>query len=313
MQMSVSVIIPTYNAGSYLPRLLEKLSIQTVTFELLIIDSSSADDTVSIAEKYTDRIAIIPQSEFDHGGTRTKAAQMVSGEIIVFLTQDALPVDNDAIEKIISAFKDNSIGAAYGRQIPYRDTSIFGKHLRGFNYPEKSHSRTIQDSKKYGMKTVFLSDSFAAYRREALEKIGWLKDGLINSEDSYAGAKMLLAGYRLAYVAEAEVFHSHSYTVIEEFKRYFDIGVFYHTQKWILDTFGKAEGEGGRYVKSEFRYLLQHRAYHKIPEFFMRNGMKYLGYKLGQNYHRIPQNVIGKITMHPHWWKKESARARHSK
>ncbi|MEA3492123.1 MAG: glycosyltransferase family 2 protein [Campylobacterota bacterium] len=302
--MTTSVIIPTYNAQEYLPALLEKLRVQTAAFELIIIDSSSKDDTVTIAKRYTDKIIIIPQSEFDHGGTRTEAAKTASGEIVVFLTQDALPVDNYAIERIIKAFEDTHIGAAYGRQIPYPDTTLFGKHLRGFNYPETSHIRSYQDRERYGMKTVFLSDSFAAYRVTSLKKIDWIKNGLISSEDSYAGAKMLLADYSLAYVSDAQVYHSHSYSVIEEFKRYFDIGVFYRRQKWILESFGKAEGEGGRYVKSEFRYLLKHNAYLKIPEFFIRNGMKYLGYKLGQHYENLPKGLIQKISMHPLWWKK---------
>ena len=303
--MSVSVIIPTYNAHKYLGKLLEKLKVQTIDFELLIIDSSSTDDTVEIAREYTDHIIIIPQSEFDHGGTRTKAAKIASGEIIVFLTQDALPVTSDTIEKIVSVFTDPDIAAAYGRQIPYPDSSIFGKHIRSFNYPEFSHKRNLEERKIYGIKTVFLSDSFAAYRREALKKIDWIKDGLISSEDSYAGAKMLLVGYTLAYVAEAEVFHSHSYSISQEFKRYFDIGVFYSREKWILEKFGRAEGEGGKYVKSEFNYLLQNKKYFKVPEFFIRNGMKYLGYKLGQNYQHLPQNIIGKISMHPLWWEKQ--------
>ena len=304
MQIEISVIIPTYNAQHYLPGLLKKLKKQTAKFELLIIDSSSTDKTIEIAQQYTNRIVTIPQSEFDHGGTRTKAAKIASGEIIVFLTQDALPFTSDTIEKIISVFDDPKIGAAYGRQIPYPETTLFGKHLRTFNYPEVSHVRALQDSKKHGIKTVFLSDSFAAYRRGALEKIDWIKDGLISSEDSYAGAKLLLAGYNLAYVAEAEVYHSHSYTIIQEFKRYFDIGVFHSREKWILEKFGRAEGEGGKYVKSELRYLLENRAYLKVPEFFIRNGMKYLGYKLGQNYQHLPQDFITKISMHPSWWKK---------
>jgi len=300
----ISVIIPTYNAQAYLPKLLNKLKSQTIDFQLIIIDSSSVDDTVTIAKEYTDQVIIIPQQEFDHGGTRTKAAKIASGEIVVFLTQDALPLADDTIEKIVSVFDDPKIGAAYGRQVPYSDTTLFGKHLRKFNYPETSHRRSLEDKEKYGIKTVFLSDSFAAYRIKALEKIDWIKDGLISSEDSYAGAKMLLAGYELAYVAEAEVFHSHSYSVIQEFKRYFDIGVFYNSQAWILEQFGRAEGEGGKYVKSEFNYLLEHHAYVKIPEFFMRNAMKYLGYKLGQNYHNLPQGLILKISMHPLWWEK---------
>ncbi len=304
MNSTISVIIPTHNAQGYLPALLEKLKTQTIEFQLIVIDSSSTDDTITIAKQYTDQVIIIPQQEFDHGGTRTKAAKIASGDIVVFLTQDALPVKNDTIKKIVSVFDDPAIGAAYGRQIPYPETSIFGKHLRNFNYPATSHRRSLEDKEKYGIKTVFLSDSFAAYRREALEKINWIKDGLISSEDSYAGAKMLLAGYDLSYVAEAEVYHSHSYSITQEFKRYFDIGVFYNNQAWILQEFGTAEGEGGKYVKSEFNFLIQHHAYLKIPEFFTRNGMKYLGYKLGQNYQYLPQGLIAKISMHPLWWEK---------
>ena len=93
--MKISVIIPTYNAEDYLPSLLNKLQEQTVSFELIIIDSSSADKTVEIAKQYTKDVMIIPSAAFDHGGTRTKAAKTASGDVIVFLTQDALPCDND--------------------------------------------------------------------------------------------------------------------------------------------------------------------------------------------------------------------------
>jgi len=302
--MKLSVIIPTYNAQEYLPKLLERLKNQTVLFELIIIDSSSSDNTVTIAREYTDNIIIIPTSEFDHGGTRTKAAKIALGDIIVFLTQDALPYDDHAIMKILEPFADSNVGAAYGRQIPYEETTLFGKHLRGFNYTETSYIRRLKDKEQYGIKTAFLSDSFAAYRKSTLEKIGYFKDGLIVGEDSYAGAKIILNEYALAYCSKAQVYHSHSYTVIEEFKRYFDIGVFHKRENWILETFGKAEGEGGRYVRSEFKYLLDHHAYYRIPEFFIRNGMKYMGYKLGQNYNHLPLKFIKKLSMHRLWWDK---------
>jgi len=302
--MNISIIIPTFNAEKYLPDLLEKLNNQTVSFELIIIDSSSTDTSVSIAKQYTNNIIIIPQIEFDHGGTRTKAAKVASGEIIVFLTQDALPYDNQSIEKILEPFKDEKIGAAYGKQLAYEETSLFGKHLREFNYTNTSYIRILDDKEKYGIKTTFLSDSFAAYRRSALEKVNWFKDGLIVGEDNYAGAKILLENYALAYCSGAKVYHSHSYTIIDEFKRYFDIGVFHKRENWILKTFGKAEGEGGKYVKSEFNYLLKYHAYHRIPEFFIRNGMKYLGYKLGQKHESLPLKLVKKLSLHRSWWER---------
>ena len=88
---------------------------------------------------------------------------------------------------------------------------------------------------------------------------------------------MILQNYALAYVADATVYHSHSYTILQEFKRYFDIGVFHKRESWILKEFGKAEGEGGKYVKSEFTYLLNKKAYLKIPEFFHTQWHEVLG------------------------------------
>ncbi len=304
--MKTSIIIPTYNAQEYLPTLLPSLYAQTLkNFELIIIDSSSQDATCKIAKKYTNNVITIPQNEFDHGGTRTKAAQIAKGEILVFLTQDALPVDEFAIENIIKVFDDEKIGAAYGRQLSYADTNLFGKHLREFNYPKGLHVRSKSDIKQFGIKTAFLSDSFAAYRKSALEEIGWFKDGLILGEDTYAGAKMILSGYSLAYVSNAKVYHSHSYSIIQEFKRYFDIGVFHKCESWILEEFGKAEGEGLKYLMSEVKYLLTNGAWYLLLEFIIRNGMKYLGYKLGQKYEKLPMWMIQKMSMHHRWWDKK--------
>jgi len=300
--MKVSVIIPTYNAEPYLAKLLENLKQQTLSFELIIIDSSSTDDTVNLAKAYTNQIVIIPKSEFDHGGTRTKAAQMSEGEIIIFLTQDALPYDTYALEKMVACFENPSIVAAYGRQVSYPTTNLFGKHLRAFNYPPHSHIRTIDDKQIYGFKTAFLSDSFAAYRKSALKNINWFKEGLIIGEDAHAAAQLLIAGGSIGYVADAKVYHSHSYSLLQEFKRYFDTGVFHEQEKWLLDTFGKAEGEGGKYIKSELSYLLEHKALLRIPEFFVRNGLKYLGYKLGQQHTLLPKNIAKNLSLHPSWW-----------
>lgn len=300
--MNISVIIPTYNAASYLPTLLPILTKQTIKFELIIVDSSSTDDTRLLVEPYADAIITIPQSEFDHGGTRTKAAKLASGEILIFLTQDALPSSADTFENIILAFTDSHIAAAYGRQLPYEETNLFGKHLRLFNYPKESNIRSLQDKHTYGMKTPFLSDSFAAYRTSAIKDVDWFKNGLIVGEDNHLSAKLLLASHAISYVSNAQVYHSHSYSPLQEFKRYFDIGVFHTHEKWILDTFGNVEGEGGKYLKSEFSYLLQKYAYLRIPEFFLRNGLKYLGYKLGRSYTHLPTKLIKQFSMHYTWW-----------
>jgi len=306
MHYNISLIIPTYNAQEHLLNLLEKIKNQLIKeYELIIIDSSSKDKTVEIAKQYTDNVIVIPQCEFDHGGTRARAAQSAKGDILIFLTQDALPYDENTIENIIKVFEDEKVGAAYGRQLSYENTNLFGKHLREFNYPNGTFIRTKDNIRKYGIKTAQISNSFAAYRKNILMEMGNFKDDLILGEDVYTGAKIILAGYKIVYTNEAKVYHSHSYTVWEEFKRYFDIGVFHKCENWILESFGKAEGEGMKYIKSEIKYLLNNGAWYLFFEWFIRNGMKYLGYKLGQKYEKLPKWIIKKFSMHHRWWDKK--------
>ncbi len=305
LDMKTSIIIPTLNAEKQLAGLLESLQSQTISSEIIVIDSSSSDKTQQIAESHGIRTIVLQRNAFDHGGTRTRAAQTAEGDLLVFMTQDAMPANEYAVQNLIQPFADEHVGAAFGRQLPKQDASLFSAHNRQFNYPEKSSRKSLQDKKKFGIKTPFLSNSFAAYRRRALEEIGWFKRNLISTEDMYAGAKLLLAGYALAYVSHALVFHSHNYSLSEEFKRYFDIGVFHKSEAWIQTKFGSARGEGIKYIRSEFNLILEKRKFHLIPEFFMRNALKYAGYLLGKHNEKIPHRAKKKMSRNPLWWDKK--------
>ncbi len=300
----VTIIIPTYNASKYLPCLMAKLKAQTFEdYELIIIDSSSTDDTVAIARASNAKVIIIPKTEFDHGGTRTLAAKQAKGEILIFLTQDVLPYDDSTVKMLIKPLIDNSeIAAVFGRQIAYPDASLFAQHLRMFNYPRTSYVRIFADSQKYGLKAIFFSNSFSAYRKSALQEIGYFREGLIFGEDTCAAADILLKGREIAYAAEAKVFHSHNYTVCQDFRRYFDMGVFHKNEKWLLTQFGRAEGYGLKYIKSEFAFINKQKRFDLFPEFVLRTLAKYLGYKLGRQYLHLPCPVNRRFSMHRLWW-----------
>ena len=307
---TLSIIIPTYNGACQevfpnTPPLLESLREQAPSGEIILVDSSKTDGFLSqIAERYHSKIYRIQQHEFDHGRTRMLAGKIASSEILVFVSHDIVLEDKHAIEKLIEPFsRDKKVAAVYGRQLPHANASDFAAHLRHFNYPDTSHVKSLEDKHRYGIKTPFMSNGFAAYRRSALEEIGWFKDKLIMSEDTYAGAKLLLRGYKIAYAAEACVHHSHNYSLLEEFKRYFDIGVFHRQEKWIVQEFGVAEGEGSKYVKSGLAFLVAKRNYYMIPAFVIRSIAKYVGYQLGLHYGLLPKAVIRQISMHRNWWK----------
>ena len=302
----LSIIIPTLNGGSILRETLKQLSLQSVQAdELLIVDSSSTDETTTIAREFGADVTVIPRNEFDHGGTRSMAAKHATGEILLFFTQDAVPASHNVIEELIAPFINNdSIAICYGRQLPNKDASLFATALRNFNYPEVSRVREFSDKEILGLKTAFVSNSCAAYRKEYLQKVEYFAEGLIFGEDTCCAGKLLKKGYKIAYVAEATVFHSHNYSIIGEFNRSFDIGVLHSSEYWLLETFGRAEGEGFKYIRFEFSIIITKKKLYLLPAFFCRNYAKLLGYKLGTKYHVLPKWLLPKLSMSSSWWNK---------
>lgn len=292
-----SVIIPTYNASKHLPLLLDSIKSQTLKeIEIIIIDSTSLDNTIEIADSFGAQVIKIPKNEFNHGGTRALAARNAKGEIIIFLSQDAIPYDQYSLEKLVKPFdSDESIAAIFGRQLPNKDASIFAEHLRLFNYPEDSYIRELADREKFGLRTIFFSNSFSAYRKCDLEEIGYFKEGLNFGEDTHAAAKLLLNNKKIAYESSSKVYHSHNYTIRQDFRRYFDMGAFHRKESPLLNQFGKANRstmrlstgrQGYEYMKSEFAFIRKKKRLDLFPEFVLRILAKFLGYQLGRHFRR---------------------------
>lgn len=300
--MRIACIIPTYNGKAELARLLDSLQTQTAQFDTFIVDSNSKDGTQELARARVGHVTVIPSMEFNHGGTRQGMVDQNPGyDVYVFLTQDACLADPDAVARIVEPFADPKVGAVCGRQLPHLDATPLAQHARFFNYPEGVQVKTLADVPKLGIKTAFMSNSFAAYRGEALKAVGGFPVHVIFAEDMYAVAKMLLAGWKVAYAGNAQCRHSHNYTIVEEFERYFDMGVFHAREPWIRQHFGGAGGEGMRYVKSELKFLGLRRL-HLWPSALMRNAVKLLGYKLGQQEAKIPIGLKRKLGMYKRYW-----------
>jgi rhamnosyltransferase len=298
----VALIIPTRNGEEDLARLLESVGAQTRRCDVFVVDSSSSDRTIEVAYASGAVVSVIPISEFNHGGTRQKmVVTKPDYDIYVFLTQDAYLADPDALEHLIVPFSDEKVGAVCGRQLPHKDANELAEHARFFNYPPESRIKSMADSPVLGIKTPFISNSFAAYRREALLGVGGFPSNVILSEDMYVAARMLMAGWKVAYAGDARCHHSHNYTLLQEFRRYFDQGVFHSREPWIRESFGGAGGEGLRYVKSELRYL-GFRRFYLWPSSLLRNALKLMGYKLGQHESKLPLWLKRRLSMHRGFW-----------
>ncbi len=301
--VSISVIIPTLNAEKYIFSLLTNIWAQNLKpSEILVIDSSSDDNTGSIAESLKARVIRISREAFDHGGTRNLAIKKSCGEIIVLLTQDAQPFNSYFIETLISPLKDDSIALSYGRQVPRNDADPIERFVRQFNYPEESIIKDINKIPILGIKTFFCSNVCSAIRRKEFVEVGGFPENIIMNEDMVLAAKLIFKGYKIAYQSSALVLHSHNYRLKEQFQRYFDIGVSISRNKWLLKNI-KTESEGIRLIKEQTKYLIAEKKFSFILYGFLQAMMKYSGYRLGMAEEKLPLKLKRSFSMHKGFWK----------
>ena len=297
------IIIPTYNAGPYWSSLRRALDQQGIANEqVLVVDSSSSDNTRALAREAGYRLKHIPKESFRHGATRQMAAEALPwAEVLIYLTQDAIPCGDSAMERLLAPLSDPAVGAAYGRQLARDEAGPIERHARLFNYPNHCEIRTFASREQMGFRAAFFSNSFAAYRSSALDDVGGFPQDAIVSEEVTVAARMLIAGWKLAYQADATAVHSHSLTIRQEFSRYFDIGVHHGREKWLLEQFGTVGGEGRTFVVSQMHYLLRTQP-SLIPIALFRNLSKFFSYQLGRREEHLPAALKESISGQPHFW-----------
>ena len=221
------------------------------------------------------------------------------------VAQLAVPVGEDLIETLYRCFEDEKVGAAYARQLPAPDCHLIERYTRSFNYPPESCVKSAEDLPKMGIKTYFCSDVCAMYRRPIYESLGGFEEKMIFNEDMVMAAKIIQSGYKVAYAAEAKVIHSHNYSCMQQFKRNFDLAVSQTDFPQIFEEV-KSENEGIRLVKETARYLIRIRKPWLIFSLVTKSGFKFLGYRLGKQYKKLPGQVIRRCTMNRRYWENNS-------
>ncbi|MBE8954868.1 MAG: glycosyltransferase [Quinella sp. 2Q5] len=284
--MNFGLIIPTLNAGEQFRTLLVQLAAQSLPTSKLIVDSQSTDGTADLARSFGLDVLTIERKTFNHGATRQLALETLMSrsplDVAIFLTQDVLLHDDDALAMLVKIFaEDSTVGMSYGRQLPHADATEEAKFLRAFNYPATSQLRSFDDRKIFGLKTAFASNSFAAYRLAALQEVGGFPKNVPLCEDMFVAAKMLMRGRKIFYAAQAQVFHSHNFTAAQEFRRYVQIGKFHAQEPWIRQTFGSAEGAGKKFVLMKLAALAKKNPLDCFGAIF-RDAAKFVGYRVGR-------------------------------
>ena len=297
--MMIGVVILTLNAEKRISSILDK--IDTDKYSILVIDSDSNDLTVDIVKRYKCNIKVIDRISFNHGTTREFARKNLKTDIVVYLTDDAIPASKNFIQELVQPLLSGKASVSYAKQIPRKGADILESFPREFNYNNEYQLRSLKDIDKYGVHTFFCSNSCAAYLNKDLDEIGGFKPTLTN-EDYFAVAELLINNKKVSYTPKAKVYHSHKYTIKEEFQRYFDTGYVRAERKWIKKYVGNAEKKGAEYTKLFLKTILFNRPL-LLPYAFFQIISKYLGYKIGYNALSFPDWIKIKLSGQKLYWK----------
>ena len=302
---TVDVIIPAYRPGKEFEKLLDSLSTQNYPVEKILVMNTEEKFWNTAWEKKFPKVNVVhlKKADFDHGGTRCRGARLSDSDIMVFMTQDAVPADRNLIGNLIRPLQENSkVGAAYARQLAREDCAYLEKYTRRFNYPETSSIKWEKDTGIYGIKTYFCSNVCAAYRRGVYLELGGFPHPVIFNEDLIFAAGAIQNGWKIIYNADARVIHSHEYTYRELIRRNFDQGVSQACHPEIFEKV-KSEKEGIHLICTLVKKLLKERKYLQIIQLFVESGCKYLGYQMGKHYRQLPESFIMKLTMNHNYWR----------
>lgn len=302
--MEVDVLIPVYRPDGKLTELLKRLKMQNYPIHRVILMNTEEKHFPAELTGIWDRVEVyhLAKEEFDHGGTRDRGVRMSTADLVICMTQDAMPADETLIEELVKPFDDPEVWAAYARQLPNEDCREVEKYTRSFNYPEQSMVKTKEDLDRLGIKTFFCSNVCAAWRREKYLELGGFVKHTIFNEDMILAGTMIKQGGKIAYCAKAKVIHSHNYSAFQQFHRNFDLAV---SQTMYPEVFGgiRSESEGIKLVKKSLSYCIKIGKPWLMIQVVTQSAGKLLGYKMGQRYRSLPMWLILRCTMSPSFWR----------
>ncbi|HKE02295.1 MAG TPA: glycosyltransferase, partial [Planctomycetota bacterium] len=210
-----SVCIPTHNGARTIGRLLRAVLAQAtpIPYDVLVVDTESADGTREIVRSFPVRIRGIHRDEFDHGDTRNLAASLTTGDAIVFLTQDAIPADDQWLAGLLSELEDPRVAGAYSRNLPPPGSSPLVRlslerdpcgaaerrvHERNGTLPADPTARRL---------LFDFNNVSSCVRRAAWERFPFPRTSF--GEDVLWARGVIESGSRIVFAPGSRVFHGH--------------------------------------------------------------------------------------------------------
>jgi rhamnosyltransferase len=241
---TLTVAVPVLNGGRLLDELLDAVGCQRVdaAVEVLVCDSGSSDGSRATALRHGATLIEIGADDFSHGATRNLMMQRATGDVVAFLTQDAVPTDEHWLARLLDGFAlADDVALVHGPYRPRPDASpSVARELEQFFASMAPDGAPVVDRstadgvwRDVSARATFFTDANGAVARRAWEQVPF--PDVPYAEDRLLALRMLEAGFAKAYVPDAVVLHSHAYDPWDLFRRYFD------EFRGLRETFGHVE------------------------------------------------------------------------
>jgi rhamnosyltransferase len=272
---------------------------------VVYVDSGSADGSVALARARGAAVQEIPPQDFTHGAARNIGAGLARGEILVFTSQDAQPVGAGWLERLRAALRsDPGVAGVYGRQLPHQGARPPERYFLDFLYGPEPRRQRASGPHELTMATTLFSNVNSAMPRALWESFPFVED-IIMSEDQDWSRRVLLAGFSIAYEPAAAVRHSHNYTFMQAFRRFFDSGA--SAERAYLagerESARALRGAAIRYAWGELSWLWRTRQRRWIPYATAYETVKMAGLLLGANHTRLPLAAKRRLSALPGFWR----------
>lgn len=286
MDKTIDIICPVYNGENCILELdksikkQKKVKINSIKY----VVTESNDNTEKILKENNINYIKIKKEEFSHSKTREMVAKTCDAEIIVFITQDIIIEREDWLYNLTNPIANGECSASYSRQIS--KSKGIEKYTREKNYQEESYVVSKEDLEKLGLRTFFFSDASSAISNEVFKKVNYYDDkNLKINEDMYIAYKLIMNGYKIKYVADSLIIHSHNFKFKELYKRYYDTGIFFKENSY-LDEFGTNKTGGGM-AKYVLKRIFQEKDYKALFRFFPDMIARFFGMIAGKRKNNI--------------------------
>lgn len=279
--MLVSIVIRTLNEARHLPAVFDALDRQLMPdfgMEVVLVDSGSTDGTIEIAESRGARISKIAKADFTFGRSLNQGCDAAAGEILVFISGHCIPCHENWLAELIGPIREGVSAYTYGKQVGNADSKFSECQLLKKYFPDVSR--------------IPQQDFFINNANSALAKSVWTNhrfdESLTGLEDMDLGKRLTSIGHKIAYVAEAGVYHLHEESWRQVKRRYERESI--ALQK-ILPEVHLSFGDFLRFVVSsillDFGAALQERKLHNVAvEIVLFRFLQFWGAYRGNHIHR---------------------------